>query len=251
MIQFYFFFLDGLKPPTSCPICGVLLLVNVVLSLNGVGRCFCLVGTRCFWHLLLQFIYVGENWDTLLGSSTCSCSCRFLQYFFYQQKNPKNCQYLHGHGIYVLQLYIANPCIYWVCSHHEPNVGKFAVPFTIITWDPMGKRFWVIHRYVSTQFVGVHQFWYFSHVNSSQISSTFEEFECTRLWNMINVQPDRRAQDFSRSLLGGWIFVVQPLSNRWFLVNQQPKPTELWLERSLTTMLKERHGRETMGSYLF
>lgn len=120
-----------------------------------------------------------------------------------QQKNPKNCQYLHGHGIHVLQLYIANPCIYWVCSHHEPNVGKFAVPFTLITWDPMGKRFWVIHRYVSTQFVGVHQFWYFSHVNSSQISSTFEEFEGTRLWNMINIQPDRRAQDFSRWLLGG------------------------------------------------
>lgn len=119
------------------------------------------------------------------------------------KKNPKICQYLHGHGIHVLQLYIANPCIYWVCSHHEPNVGKFAVPFTLITWDPMGKRFWVIHRYVSTQFVGVHQFWYFSHVNSSQISSTFEEFEGTRLWNMINIQPDRRAQDFSRWLLGG------------------------------------------------
>ena len=46
--------------------------------------------------------------------------------------------------------------------------------------DPMGKRF-----YVSTQFAGVHQFWYVSNVNSSQIGSTFEEFEGTRLWNMI------------------------------------------------------------------
>lgn len=53
--------------------------------------------------------------------------------------------------------------------------------------DPMGKRFWLIHRYVRTQFAYVHQFWYFSKVNSPQISSTFEEFEGTRLWNMIKI----------------------------------------------------------------
>lgn len=76
--------------------------------------------------------YVGETFGSLLGSGTCSWTPAAVAVFLISpNKKSKNGQF--GHGIQVLQLLLQLAFTgYAACSHHEPNVGKFAAPFTIL-----------------------------------------------------------------------------------------------------------------------